>query len=58
MREQAKKNINHDKSRKDLSKAKQTQQKNMMKSVKYYTKNISAGSCDNVTNILLGGDDD
>ena len=28
------------------------------KAVKYYMKNISAGSCNNVTGILLGGDDD
>ena len=32
-------------------------QKNMTKVVKYYTKNISARSCNNVTGILLGGHD-
>ena len=35
----------------------QSKHNRMMKAVKYYTKNISAGSCNNVTGILLGGDD-
>jgi hypothetical protein len=58
MRRQAKKQINFDKDMDELDDKEKKKHESNMKALKWYSKNIRDNTCDEVTSMLDGGDDD
>ena len=58
MRERAKSQIDFEKDVDELASAEKKKQNKQMEAVRFYNKNIRDDTCDDVTGMLMGGDDD